>query len=206
MAIVAVVAVGAAALDLTGRSLPGHRQVDERWLTSYRGWVYGFGFGAQLGFGLVTVVNTALMAAVVVAGILVSAPAALLLGALYGAVRAAGAVGGGRVRSTAAAGPPRTAGSHGDDGAAGGVVRRASSWPRRWPRRWRRDRSPAGRQRRRGGGAPRLGGGVLLLDVRPGERARSLVHLANFAPCRPIGATTAPERSRRWMPAGSSSW
>jgi hypothetical protein len=27
------------------------RQVDERWLTTYRGWVYGAGFGFQLGAG-----------------------------------------------------------------------------------------------------------------------------------------------------------
>src|SRR5258706_11051335 len=28
------------------------RQVDERWLQRYRGWVYGIGFGAQLGAAL----------------------------------------------------------------------------------------------------------------------------------------------------------
>jgi hypothetical protein len=35
------------------------RQVNEDWLRRYRGWVYGLGFGAQLGFGLVTVVTSA---------------------------------------------------------------------------------------------------------------------------------------------------
>ena len=35
------------------------RQVNEDWLHRYRGWVYGLGFGAQLGFGLVTVVTSA---------------------------------------------------------------------------------------------------------------------------------------------------
>jgi hypothetical protein len=34
------------------------RQVDRRWLTTYRGWVYGAGFGAQLGVGVVTVVTS----------------------------------------------------------------------------------------------------------------------------------------------------
>jgi hypothetical protein len=34
------------------------RQVDERWLRMYRGWVYGAGFGVQLGVGVVTIVST----------------------------------------------------------------------------------------------------------------------------------------------------
>src|SRR5438270_10674646 len=34
---------------------PG-RQVNERWLDRYRSWVYGLGFGAQLGAGITTVV------------------------------------------------------------------------------------------------------------------------------------------------------
>ena len=49
----------AADLRLGGLRLPGpRRQVDERWLHRYRGWVYGVGFGFQLGFGLLTVVTT----------------------------------------------------------------------------------------------------------------------------------------------------
>jgi hypothetical protein len=35
-----------------------HRQVRQDWLTSYRGWVYGAGFGVQLGIGVATVVVT----------------------------------------------------------------------------------------------------------------------------------------------------
>jgi sulfite exporter TauE/SafE len=35
------------------------RQVDEDWLARYRGWVYGVGFGFQLGLGAVTIVTTA---------------------------------------------------------------------------------------------------------------------------------------------------
>lgn len=34
------------------------RQVDEDWLHRYRGWVYGLGFGAQLGAGAVTIVTS----------------------------------------------------------------------------------------------------------------------------------------------------
>ena len=36
-----------------------HRQVNERWLDEYRGWVYGFGYGVQLGVGVVTIVTSA---------------------------------------------------------------------------------------------------------------------------------------------------
>jgi hypothetical protein len=40
--------------------LPGvRRQVNEDWLNRYRGWVYGAGFGLQLGLGVVTIVTTA---------------------------------------------------------------------------------------------------------------------------------------------------
>src|SRR4051812_15517882 len=35
-----------------------HRQVDEGWLGRYRGWVYGVGYGFQLGLGAVTIVTT----------------------------------------------------------------------------------------------------------------------------------------------------
>ncbi len=48
-------------LDLRafGLELPTvHRQVNEEWLHRYRGWVYGVGFGFQLGLGVVTVVTT----------------------------------------------------------------------------------------------------------------------------------------------------
>src|SRR6478609_6746597 len=42
------------------RRLPTtRRQVNEDWLTRYRGWVYGIGFGAQLGTGLATIVTSA---------------------------------------------------------------------------------------------------------------------------------------------------
>src|SRR5437588_7271839 len=48
-----------ATLDLA-RRVPGpRRQVDERWLDEFRGWVYGLGFGAQMGFGIVTVITSA---------------------------------------------------------------------------------------------------------------------------------------------------
>ncbi len=46
-------------LGVFNRPLPSiQRQVNENWLPRYRGWVYGFGFGVQLGFGLVTITRT----------------------------------------------------------------------------------------------------------------------------------------------------
>ena len=100
-AVVSVVVLGSAVFDLTGRRIPGRRQVDERWLTKYRGWVYGLGFGVQLGFGFVTVVNTALFVAVCVAGVLLPATNSLLLGVVYGATRGLVASVNGRIRDTA---------------------------------------------------------------------------------------------------------
>ncbi|MDW3217412.1 MAG: hypothetical protein R8F63_02255 [Acidimicrobiales bacterium] len=101
VAVVAAVAGLGVAFDLAGGRIPGRRQVDERWLNTYRGWVYGFGFGVQLGVGMVTVVNTALFAAVLVAGLLLSPPAAFGLSVLYAGTRGIAAVASGRVRSVA---------------------------------------------------------------------------------------------------------
>lgn len=98
--ILAATVVCCAAYDVSGRRLPGRRQVDERWLNSYRGWVYGSGFGVQLGFGFVTVVNTALFVAVCVAGALLGGRDALTVGAFYGATRGIVVCINGRLRST----------------------------------------------------------------------------------------------------------
>ncbi|MDQ1726142.1 MAG: hypothetical protein QOK14_187 [Frankiaceae bacterium] len=74
---------------LSRRVLPlGHRQVDERWLGSYRGWVYGAGFGVQLGSGAVTIVTTALVPAAGALALLTGSPASgALVGAAFGAAR-----------------------------------------------------------------------------------------------------------------------
>ncbi len=53
-------ALAALALELSPGRLPGpRRQVNERWLDEYRGWLYGVGFGGQLGLGVLTVVSSA---------------------------------------------------------------------------------------------------------------------------------------------------
>jgi hypothetical protein len=96
---VGVVLVLLAVLDLLASPTSGRRplvrlpswqrQVDEQWLGRYRGWVYGVGFGAQLGFGVVTIITSATVYAVV----LVTAwsgdvRVGLVVGGAFGVVRA----------------------------------------------------------------------------------------------------------------------
>src|SRR3954447_3018177 len=57
--VAAVLCAAAAVADLLHRLPTIHRQVDEDWLTRYRGWVYGAGYGVQLGLGVVTIVTSA---------------------------------------------------------------------------------------------------------------------------------------------------
>jgi hypothetical protein len=60
LAVFAVAAVVALVLYASPVRVPGpRRQVDERWRDEYRGWVYGAGYGAQLGVGITTVVQSA---------------------------------------------------------------------------------------------------------------------------------------------------
>lgn len=90
----------AAAWDLSGRRLPGRRQVNEDWLVAYRSWVYGAGFGLQLGAGVATVVNTALVPLFMLAALLAGDLAAgLVMGAVFGAARGASLALSSRVRT-----------------------------------------------------------------------------------------------------------
>lgn len=96
-------ALGAAALE-TGRpatALPGpRRQVNEDWLTEYRGWVYGTGFGVQLGFGVATIVTTATVyLALALAALSGSVAAGAAVGATFGLARALPVLGMRRVES-----------------------------------------------------------------------------------------------------------
>ncbi len=81
--VAAVCGLGLAAdLGLGGWRLPTiRRQVDKEWLDRYRGWVYGLGFGFQLGLGAVTVVNTA---AIYLTFVLAVVSASTLFGAVIG--------------------------------------------------------------------------------------------------------------------------
>src|SRR6185503_2769127 len=65
------------------------RQVDERWLTTYRDWVYGAGFGVQLGVGAVTIVTSASIYLTWALELMTASPAGgAAVGAVFGAVRA----------------------------------------------------------------------------------------------------------------------
>ncbi|MBM9468704.1 hypothetical protein [Nakamurella leprariae] len=94
---VVLVALGAAVClvgvlsDLPGvpLRLPLHpRQVNERWLSRYRRWVYASGFGAQIGAGFATYIMTAAVYVVPVLGALTGSPLlALAFGLVFGLVR-----------------------------------------------------------------------------------------------------------------------
>jgi hypothetical protein len=76
-----------------------HRQVNEDWLTRYRGWVYGVGFGAQLGLGVVTIVTASAVYATFVAALLTgSTGAGAAIGGAFGFARAAAVLPAGAVR------------------------------------------------------------------------------------------------------------
>jgi hypothetical protein len=88
LAALALAALVALALDASG-AVPGPgRQVNERWLQEYRGWVYGLGYGAQLGAGVVTVVTSAATYVALLAALLSGGGGrgAVIVG-LYGLVR-----------------------------------------------------------------------------------------------------------------------
>ena len=88
----ALVAALAAAGSDTGFArirLPTHgRQVNERWLDRYRPWVYGAGFGWQIGCGLATFITTAAVYLMIVLGALTGTPmVALAVGTGFGVIR-----------------------------------------------------------------------------------------------------------------------
>ena len=95
--------LAAAILDLVGaRPWGPHRQVDEDWLGRYRDWVIGFGFGFQLGLGLVTILPSFGYWAILVVAASMGLPEAALIGAGYGAGRSLLLFTGRRIASTGA--------------------------------------------------------------------------------------------------------
>jgi hypothetical protein len=88
--LLAVAAAVAAGWEVTRRPVPSwHRQVNEDWLADLRGWIYGAGFGAQLGTGVVTIVTTAAVYLVWLAALLGASPAlGGAIGATFGLSRA----------------------------------------------------------------------------------------------------------------------
>ncbi|NNC44183.1 MAG: hypothetical protein HKO03_13185, partial [Acidimicrobiia bacterium] len=64
------------------------RQVNEDWLDEYRGWVYGIGFGFQLGLGWVTIITSSLVyLTFMFAALTASPPAGALVGLAFGFTR-----------------------------------------------------------------------------------------------------------------------
>jgi hypothetical protein len=91
VAVVLALAVAAFAVDVARRPglPPGwRRQVDERWVDEYRPWVYGFGWGAQLGAGVLTIVSSAATYLVMgLAALIGSLPGGVALGVTFGLTR-----------------------------------------------------------------------------------------------------------------------
>jgi hypothetical protein len=106
LAVLALAALAGLVSDLGPQRLrlpSWRRQVDERWLTTYRGWVYGAGYGLQLGAGVVTIVPASTTYVVGLAALLTaSPPAGVLVGAVFGGVRALPLVFTARTRTPAA--------------------------------------------------------------------------------------------------------
>jgi hypothetical protein len=64
------------------------RQLDDAWLDRYRGWVYGAGFGWQIGVGFATYIMTTAVPVTVVLAVLSGQPVvAVGVGLLFGLVR-----------------------------------------------------------------------------------------------------------------------
>ncbi len=87
----ATLALLTASIDLgvAGVELPlFKRQVNDAWLRRYRSWVYGAGFGWQIGVGIATYIMTgAVFLTIGLAALTASPGAALAVGATFGMVR-----------------------------------------------------------------------------------------------------------------------
>jgi len=87
---IAVLSAVALACEIGRLPVPSiHRQVDEAWLDEYRGWVYGLGFGLQLGLGFATIVTTASVYLVFLVAVLSGSLVwGVAIGVTFGLVRA----------------------------------------------------------------------------------------------------------------------
>jgi hypothetical protein len=86
---------------VVGWSLPDHpRQVDERWLHTYRRWIYAGGYGVQIGAGFATYIMTAAVYLMAGLAVLTGDPGqAFAAGVVFGSVRGLAIVVAGRARS-----------------------------------------------------------------------------------------------------------
>jgi hypothetical protein len=106
IAVTSALALVAAAIDahLFGFGPPFFpRQVNQDWLSNYRSWVYGGGFGWQIGVGVTTYVMTAAVPLMIAVGVLTGRLwAALAIGAIFGLARGLAVLLGARARTPAA--------------------------------------------------------------------------------------------------------
>jgi hypothetical protein len=59
LSVLAAASLAGVAAELGAFRLPSvARQVNDEWMYAYRGWVYGAGFGLQLGMGVITIVTS----------------------------------------------------------------------------------------------------------------------------------------------------
>jgi hypothetical protein len=105
LALAVLLCVIAAASDarVLGFNIPYHRrQVNEYWLDDYRAWVYGAGFGFQIGLGLATYIMSSAVLLLIALGALTGNPiTALVIGTLFGLVRGLGVLPGARLTTPA---------------------------------------------------------------------------------------------------------
>jgi len=106
LVVIAVSALVTAALDarVLGAAPPFLRkQVNEDWLANYRPWVYGGGFGWQIGVGVSTYIMTAAVFLLVGVGVLGATPwFAVMIAVIFGLVRGLAVLLGAPLRSPAA--------------------------------------------------------------------------------------------------------
>jgi hypothetical protein len=100
--VVALLATAGLVIDARTRAPGPRRQVDENWLATYRGWVYGAGFGAQLGLAFLTIVTASATWVAFACALFAGSPGAgALIGATFGLVRALPLLAAARVRDAA---------------------------------------------------------------------------------------------------------
>ena len=99
--LIALVVIAIATLVLEAWRLPTiERQVNEEWMHSYRGWVYGAGYGFQLGAGIMTVVTSGAIYATLAAEMLsAGAFSGFLVGIVFGLLRGASLLAGSAIRT-----------------------------------------------------------------------------------------------------------
>jgi hypothetical protein len=106
LGIVAATAIAGVALDarVVRIPMPGpRRQVNENWLGAYRGWVYGSGFGIQLGLAFLTIITASATWVAFASALLAGTPSAgALIGATFGLARGLPILAAARVRDPGA--------------------------------------------------------------------------------------------------------